>query len=81
MDIEFTSQKELFERVKPALNVKIHEFNNLGFTNIKDIDIWEYLKIKKWKSSSNLMLNEIVEDILNIEYNEIYEYVTNINRQ
>ena len=34
---------------------------------LKPEDIWNYLKEKKWKSSHDLMLSDMVSDILNCD--------------
>ena len=51
MDYEFSSQKELFMRVRPALRSKCSELKRLGYSKIKEFDIWNYLIIKKWKQA------------------------------
>ena len=43
MDLEFSSQEELFKRVQPALNAKLAELHRLGYTYIQVSDIWRYL--------------------------------------
>ncbi len=74
MNLEFKSQKELYERVRPALYAKRVEFRRLGYSNIKEYDIWKYLAESKWKNSKNLMLSDIVNDILNTDCKKIYDY-------
>ena len=68
--MEFESLSELKDRVMPALIIKEEYFKKLGF-NITREDIWTYLKINKWMNSHDLTLNEIVNDILKLEYNDI----------
>ena len=75
MDIEFESVKDLYDRLKPALNTKLVELKRNDFDYIKIEDIWNYLKDKKWKSANNLLLYQMVDDILNLDNNEIDEYV------
>ena len=41
---------------------------------IKKEDIWNYLKETKWRSSSNLALNEMVSDILNCDNELVDDY-------
>lgn len=77
MDFDFKSQDELFKRVHPALNVKVSELKRKGYENIKDIDIWKCLTKLKWKNSKNLMLSDIVDDILNIDEQEISDFILN----
>ena len=66
-DIKFDSLKELYDRWKPALTNKKDELHLLGYKYITEIDIWNYLKDKKWTNSHNLSLYEMVDDIINVE--------------
>ncbi len=77
MDFEFSTKEELFTRVRPALKAKEVELHRLGYTYIKDIDIWNYLIELKWKSSKNLMLSDIVNDIMHLNEKKIDEYLKN----
>lgn len=72
MDMEFNSQKELYDRLKPALNTKMTELKENGYGYLKIEDIWNYLKESKWRSSHNLVLSEMVSDILNSD-NELID--------
>lgn len=65
MDVEFGSVKELYNRLIPALRTKCNEMRRIGYTYIKEEDIWNYLKEMKWKKSNNLALHEMVNDVLN----------------
>ena len=75
MDIEFASVKELYERLTPALRTKELELKRNGINYIKKEDIWNYLKGVKWKDASNLLLHQMVDDILNIDYVLLKNYV------
>ncbi len=75
MDYEFSSQEELFKRVKPALNSKKSELDKLGYTYINIMDIWNYLIENKWRSSNNLMLSDIVNDILHVSSDKLDKYL------
>ena len=65
--IEFKSIEELYNRVKPALYSKVKELYNLGYKNIHEEDIWNYLKEIKWVNSKNLSLYDMTSDILNTD--------------
>ena len=67
MDLEFSSLKELYERIKPALETKASEMRRLGYSYIKCEDIWNYLKENKWKKASDLALHEMINDVLNTD--------------
>lgn len=75
MDIEFNNVKELYERLKPALNTKVTELKRNDLDYIKIEDIWNYLKDSKWTQANNLLLYQMVDDILNLDNVEIDEYV------
>lgn len=67
MDIGFRTIEELYRRVKPALTTKMREMHRSGISYIKEEDIWNYLKDKKWRSSKDLSLHQMVSDILNCD--------------
>ena len=67
---EFKSIGELFDRIKPALKIKVKEGISLGY-QITENDIWEYLINSKWKKANNLMLSDVVDDILNLDLKNI----------
>ena len=67
MDYEFSSLKELFDRVRPALKAKISELERKGYSNIQEMDIWNELSNTKWKCGKDLMLSDIIHDIMSYE--------------
>ena len=75
MDIEFSSIKELYERLTPALNTKLNELKKYDLDYIKKEDIWNYLKINKWEKANNLLLYQMVDDLLNLDNDLIDNYV------
>lgn len=75
MDITFDSLEELYQRLLPALRTKKEEMRRNGFSYIKEEDIWNYLKIHKWKSSKGLTLFDMVNDVLNTEDMYIDDYL------
>lgn len=75
MDIEFSSVKELYDRLTPAFKTKEQELKRNNINYIKKEDIWNYLKITKWKGAKNLLLHQMVDDILNVDYVLLKNYV------
>ena len=75
MEIVFHSLEELYTRLKPALCSKREEMGRHGYTYIKEEDIWNYFKEKKWKTAHGLQLHEMVDDILNCEDDFIDTYL------
>ncbi len=75
MNTEFTTLEQLYERLKPALRTKMREMRSLGYSYIREEDIWNYLKEVKWANSKNLLLFEMVRDVLNVDNGSVDSYV------
>ena len=75
MDIEFNNTSELYNRLKSALNTKVIELKRNDIDYVKAEDIWNYLKETKWKTSKDLRLYQMVDDILNLDEALIDDYV------
>ena len=76
-EIVLKSQKELYDRIKPALRSKKRMLKQCGFNNIKEEDIWDYLRLNKWSMSYGLELCDMVDDILNTSNEELVNYCHN----
>lgn len=74
MDIEFDNLEELKKRITPALKTKVKELKNKNYNLITTEDIWDYLIKYKWRTSKNLTLYDIINDILKIDENDIEEF-------
>ncbi len=85
MDIEFKSLNELYTRIEPALETKKCEMQRIGYSYIKEEDIWNYLKEVKWTKSKDLSLYEMIDDVLNTDNVLIDSYfkkkMTNLKRE
>ena len=75
MDIEFNSEAELYDRVKPALKARANELRRIGLKYIKEEDIWNYLKETKWVNSKALNLNDIINNIMSCEEFKVDRYI------
>lgn len=75
MDIEFSSLKELYQRLSPALETKRMDMIRSGYSYVQKEEIWDYLKNEKWGVDSNLSLAEMVSDILNSDNDAIDRYL------
>jgi predicted NAD/FAD-binding protein len=66
-----------YKQIKPALKSKEEEFKLLGYENVTEAQIWEYLTRKKWKKAKEeVHLYEIVADILSIKIGDVMNYTT-----
>ncbi len=75
---EFHSKEELFKRVYPALKTRYIQFCRLGYSDVSVEEIWNYLS-NQWKNGNDLMLSDIVNDIMNVTYDEIKAFLNNEN--
>ena len=51
----------------PVFNVKKRLIKNTEYENITNQDIWYYLIETKWKTSHNLTISDIVNDIITLD--------------
>ena len=72
---EYKNQKELYQALIPAFNVKLRLLKDSDYDFIKRKDIWDYLKVNKWANSVNLTLAEMVNDIIHADNKDIDIYL------
>lgn len=74
IEMEYSSQEELFKKLRGAFNVKLRMINK-EYDYIKMVDIWNYLKINKWRYDNNLTISEMVNDIINVKIEKIDSFL------
>ena len=57
------------------IRVKAKEFKNQGVLTIETSDIKDYLYNIKWKNEEYLELCEAIDDIMSLEFSEIFDYM------
>lgn len=72
--MKFNSLEELYKKLLPALRTKVNELKRNNIFNIKNEDIWSYLKECSWAKRDNLSLGEMVDDILNVSSINLINY-------
>lgn len=70
----YTSQRELFNSLIPAFNVKLRLIKK-EFNYITRTDIWNYLKINRWCKDINLTISEMVDDILLVDISKVDNFL------
>lgn len=80
MEIEFHDLKELYNRLEPALEVKVTELKRVGYKGFEKKDIWYYLSNTVWMDANDLSLHQMVDDILKASNEEINQYKLNNSR-
>ena len=74
---EYRSQEELYQGLIPAMNVKLKMLKKSHYDGINHEDIWNYLRDNKWRSSIDLTLSDMVQDIIHTDNLKIVNYVKN----
>ena len=80
-EIIFKSKEELYKRSIPALRSKKEEGIRLGDDHLKEEDIWNYLQESLWTKSNNLTLSDIINDILNVSFEDVNNYYINLYKE
>ena len=76
MEISHTYDHLRYE-LKPALQSKQEEFALLGYGQVSEQELWNFLKRKKWrKADENKRISDIVQDILTVKVGEYFNYAT-----
>lgn len=70
----YTSQKELFDSLKPAFSVKLRLINK-EYDYITKTDIWNYLKINKWSKDIGLTISDMVDDIIMVDIDKVDRFL------
>lgn len=80
MEERAMTQKDEIEKyrhhVKPALVSKAEEFKILDYGDVTESEIWNYLRNKKWKKKTELMVHEMVADIMAVKPSEFMTFAT-----
>lgn len=64
------------EYVMPFIISKKEEFELLGYDKIDQNQIWNHLKMKKWKKNcEDLPLHQVVSDILHVSISDFMNFI------
>lgn len=72
--MEYNSERELFEDLKGAFKVKLRMIEG-EYDNISMLDIYDYLKLNKWRYANDLTISEIVNDIIDVDIAKVEDYI------
>ena len=75
--MEYKSEEELFNSLRGAFNVKLRLIKD-NYSYIKMIDIWNYLKLNKWIKTKDLSISEMVNDIIDVDFEIVKQKVSYI---
>lgn len=80
-NFRFKSLEDLYKRLLPAFTTKVNDIKRNNINNIKEIDLWNYLKNNEWMNKKDLTLGEMVNDILTLNINDVQEYLLGIRNK
>ncbi|MFP7297506.1 post-transcriptional regulator [Neobacillus niacini] len=64
-------------QVEPALISKLEEFRLLGYKEVSEGELWDYLTRKKWKRvKEEIRIYEIIDDILSVKISDYISFTT-----
>ncbi len=78
--MDYSSEKELFNDLKGALKVKLRMINE-KYDYISMLDIWNYLKLNKWRYDQNLTISEMVNDIIDVDIIKVDTFIKSQNKK
>lgn len=58
------------------IRLKIHEFRKQDIQNIDEQQIKTFLFDYKWKKKKSLPMCEIIDDIMSLEFSELFDYLS-----
>lgn len=64
--------QSFYPKLEFLLSCKVQDFQMQGYQDINETLLWEYFVETKWKNKS-LYLNNMVQDILTINYHELMD--------
>ena len=58
------------------IKLKAHDFRKQNIDNISEKQIRDYLFNIKWKSQKSLPMCEVSDDVMNLQFSEIFDYLS-----
>ena len=56
--------------------LKSHDFRKQNIDNISEKQIRDYLFNIKWKSQKSLPMCDVIDDVMNLQFSEIFDYLS-----
>ena len=58
------------------IKLKAHDFRKQNIDNISEKQIRDYLFNIKWKSQKSLPMCDVIDDVMNSQFSEIFDYLS-----
>lgn len=79
-NLEFNNIDELYDRLLPALKVKVNSLKKLGYSYIDEKKLFDILASISWSSFEGLELCDMVDQILHISPDEVLKHYKFLNK-
>lgn len=79
-NLEFNNIDELYDRLLPALKVKVNSLKKLGHSYIDEKKLFDILAFVSWSSFEGLELCDMVDQILHINLDEVLKHYKFLNK-
>lgn len=61
---------------KPVIDSKLEEFRILGYEDVKEEQLWNFLESRVWKQKNDLPIHQLVSDIFAVKINDFMNHTT-----
>ena len=58
------------------IKLKAHDFCKQNINNISEKQIRDYLFNIKWKSQKSLLMGDVIDYVMNLQFSEIFDYLS-----
>ena len=58
------------------IKLKAHDFRKQNIDNISEKQIRDYVFNIKWKSQKSLPMCDVIDDVMNLQFSEIFDYLS-----
>lgn len=62
--------------VAPALDSKVEELLQMGYSKVTHDKVWECLQTRIWKGNPDKRIHEVVQDIMHLNANKYMSFLT-----
>ncbi len=73
--MEINLKNNLPKDILFLMRIKANEFKSEGISDISVHDIQEYLFYTKWNKNESIILCELIDDIMSLQFSDIFEYL------
>ena len=73
--MEINLKNNLPKDILFLMRIKANDFKSEGISDISVADIQDYLFYTKWNKNESIILCELIDDIMSLQFSDIFEYL------